>query len=85
MKRRINKIENKAEEESKEEEVKEEEINNKTELTQSISKSSTPLPASSKIIFNLKWKTGSFECNLLNAHTKLVEENGQFKLEVNLN
>jgi hypothetical protein len=42
-------------------------------------------PTSSKIVFNLKWKTGSFECNLLNAHSKLVEENGQFKLEVNLN
>jgi hypothetical protein len=55
--------------------------NNKIVDTKSIN---TKTVSSSKIVFNLKWKTGSFECNLLNAHSKLIEENGQFKLEVNL-
>jgi hypothetical protein len=54
--------------------------------TSSLSTSNTTSTiSSSKISFNLKWTSGSFECNLMNAHTKLIENNGQYKLEVNLN
>ena len=54
--------------------------NKKEQQTTSSSSSNSP-----KFTFNLKWTSGSFECNLMNAHTKLVEENGEYKLEVNLN
>ena len=68
------------------ESVKNKESNMDSEINTNTTKIvDTNTVSSSKIVFNLKWKTGSFECNLLNAHSKLVEENGQFKLEVNLN
>jgi hypothetical protein len=60
-------------------------LNDNSNLKQSLEtntnvKSNTSSP---KISFNLKWKSGSFECNLMNAHTKLIEENLETAKKIN--